>query len=109
MEFKEWLKKNQNWITFSLIFLFVIWYRSSNDKSGSTNSIPNNNQNIETPIQPPVLNQQEIEENKIKQEKEEKVRKNEQEKERIKRQLLKLFLSYCVGIVPRRSAGGCGE
>ena len=39
MELKEWLKKNQNWITFSLIFLFVIWYRSSNDKSGSTNSI----------------------------------------------------------------------
>lgn len=83
MELKEWLKKNQNWITFSLIFLFVIWYRSSNDKSGSTNSIPNNNQKIETPIQPTVLNQQEIEENKIKLEKEEKIRKNEEEKERI--------------------------
>ena len=41
MELKEWLKKNQNWITFSLIFLFVIWYRSSNDTTNGIESTRN--------------------------------------------------------------------
>ena len=83
MELKEWIEKYKNWFIYPISILVFYYFISKRDDNKKTKPTQVENVSEAIPLQTPVLNQQEIEENKIKQEKEEKVRKNEEEKERI--------------------------
>jgi hypothetical protein len=75
MELKEWVEKNKNWIIYPISVLVFYYFISTRDLNKKTKPTQVENVSMDIPLQSPVLNQQEIEENKIKQEKEEKLKK----------------------------------
>ena len=83
MEIKEWLIKNKNWFIYPIVILFFYWVSSvvsPKDSNNGTNL--SNEQNVQTPIETPIetitLSEEEIEKNRINEEKEEKLlKKNE--------------------------------
>lgn len=89
MEIKEWIVKNKNWFIYPIGILFFYWVSSVVNPKETKNNVtsPSNEVKIQTPIETPVetitLSQEEIEKNRVNEEKVEKKRKYEIEKERI--------------------------
>ena len=82
MELKEWVEKYKNWFIYpiSVLIFFYFFSRLDSNKKNKTNQVEN--VSVETQVQRPIetitLSEEEIEKNRINEEKEEKLlKKNE--------------------------------
>jgi|688.fasta_scaffold252737_3 hypothetical protein len=82
MELKEWIEKNKNWFIYPIVVLISFYFFSKLDSNKKNKTTQVENVSVETQIQTPIetitLSEEEIEKNRINEEKEEKLlKKNE--------------------------------
>jgi hypothetical protein len=82
MELKEWIEKNKNWFIYPMVVFISFYFFSKLDSNKKNKNTQVQNVSVETQIQTPIetitLSEEEIEKNRINEEKEEKLlKKNE--------------------------------